>query len=475
MSLQQEALQVFLKNNFQISKPALDLLLTQEKPIESANLLIKEISPDILTILPEHIEKQKEPEPPTTALVDGFKKNKPIKSVRDLSEFFNNRYTYFRKLLAGRLPSPTTLSNLKRSNKEKMSTIGLVSNKRSTIKGNIFIELEDPTGTFSVVVSKPEIKKKAETLVMDEVIGVMGTTGDNILYVDDFIWPDVPIIREPKTLENETYAAFFSDTHIGSKKFMRKEFGRFLSWIKGEIGGEDETDMVKKVKYCFVAGDIVDGIGVYPKQNEELEIGNIEDQYHLAAELFSEIPKHIQLVFSPGNHDFLRGGQPQPALDPEVAAPLYELRNAMHVGNPSTIKIEEHDRGGINVLMYHGVSFDSMITADSSLKDGYTNPVDVMKSLLKRRHLSPPYDTGLVASGEDQMIIRTVPDVFHTGHIHYNGNGMYRGTTLINSGTWQAQTAFQKLCGNEPTPCVLPLLNLQNRKLKLMNFNYNEN
>jgi DNA polymerase II small subunit len=113
-----------------------------------------------------------------------------------------------------------------------------------------------------------------------------------------------------------------------------------------------------------------------------------------------------------------------------------------------------------------------MITSDPTLKSGYTEPQTVMKSLLKRRHLSPPYDTGLIASGEDQMIIRTVPDIFHSGHVHSNGDCSYRGTTIINSGTGQGQTAFQKLCGHEPTPAILPLLNLQNRELKLVDFNF---
>ncbi|MFH1450918.1 MAG: DNA-directed DNA polymerase II small subunit [archaeon] len=476
MSLQQEALKIFLDNKIQISKPALDLILEQEKPIVAAQELIQLVGPEIITVLPEHIEQHfKKSTEATISLVDSFTKNSPIKGVRDLSDFFNNRYTYFRKLLSSRLPGPTSLGNLQKSVDEKVSTIGIVCSKKTTLKGHIMIELEDPTGTLKAIIMKPEVKKHAEALVMDEVIGVAGTTKDKVIFVDEIMWPDIPVIREPKTLKEEVYAVFLSDTHIGSNKFMAKEFSRFLSWMKGGVGDDAQAELVKKIKYCFVAGDIVDGIGVYPRQDEELELANIEEQYQKAAEYFSEIPSHVKIVFSPGNHDFIRLGQPQPPLDPEVSAPLYELRNAEFVGNPSTIKIAEKDNGGLNVLMYHGVSFDTMITSDPALKDGYTQPQTVMKSLLKRRHLSPPYDTGLVASGDDQMIIRTVPDIFHTGHVHSNGSGTYRGTTLINSGTWQSQTAFQKLCGHDPTPCILPLLNLQNRELKLVDFNYSKN
>ena len=340
----------------------------------------------------------------------------------------------------------------------------------------MMIEIEDPTGTLKVIASKPEVRKKAEGLVMDEAIGVIGTTSDNtngtVLFLDDILHPGVPISTEPKKLTQDIYAIFLSDTHIGSKKFMKKEFNRFLSWANGEVGNETQTDLVKKIRYCFVAGDIVDGIGIYPKQEEELEIANIEEQYQEAAELFDKLPKSMKIILSPGNHDFLRGGQPQPPLDPEVAAPLFELRNVEFVSNPSTVKIEEKDNGGLDVLMYHGVSFDTMIPADPQLKNGYTEPHVVMQSLLQRRHLSPPYDTGLVASGEDQMIIRTVPDIFHSGHVHSNGNCSYRGISIINSGTWQSRTAFQKLCGHDPTPAILPMVSLKTRGLNLINFNY---
>lgn len=476
MSLEREALKLFLDNKIQISRPALDLLLETEKPLESAKLLLKNLDKNLVTLLPEHVEKHlnknRAGTEPEFSIVESFLKNKPVKNVRDLSDFFNNRYTYFRKMLSGRLPSPSSLGTLAKSQREKVSTIGLVSDKKTTNKGNILIELEDPTGTLKMVASKPEVKKQAETLVMDEVVGVMGTTGEKILFLDEIMWPDIPIAKEPKTLKQDSYAIFLSDTHVGSKKFMEREFKRFLSWVKGEIGGEDQTDLVKKIKYCFVAGDIVDGIGIYPKQDEELAITNIQEQYQKAAELFSEIPQHIRIFFSPGNHDFVRIIQPQPPIDQEIASSLYDLKNATFVSNPATIKIEERDNGGFNVLMYHGVSIDTMVTADPTLKNGYSEPHVVMKSLLKRRHLSPPYDTGLLTSGDDKMIIRTVPDIFHAGHVHSNGNLVYRGTTIINSGAWQAQTNFQKLCGHDPTPCILPMISLKTSELKLINFNY---
>jgi len=474
MSVQREALQIFLDNKLQISKKALDLLVEQEKPLELAQVLSKNADPNLVTIEPNHIISLQEEQLKPLPIIDGYVKNNPIKNVQDLSDFFNNRYTYFRKHLSGRMVAPTALAGLKKRQNEKTSTIGLVIDKRTTKNGNILFEIEDPTSTLRMVATKPDVKKEADKLVMDEIIGVSGTMGDGIFFVDEIQWPDIPIRPEPKKLSTESYALFLSDTHIGSNKFMDKEFNRFLSWVNGEVGGEAQAELAKKIKYCFVAGDIVDGVGVYPNQNKELAITDIKGQYEAAAELFSKIPKHIKIILSPGNHDFIRGGQPQPPLDPEFAAPLYEIRNAEFVGNPATVTIEEHDRGGLNILMYHGVSFDTMITSDPSLKEGYTQPDKVMISLLKRRHLSPPYDTGLVACGDDHMIIRNVPDIFHTGHVHSNGNGMYRGTTIINSGTWQSQTSFQKLCGHEPTPCILPMLNLNTRELNLMNFNYQD-
>jgi len=46
----------------------------------------------------------------------------------------------------------------------------------------------------------------------------------------------------------------------------------------------------------------------------------------------------------------------------------------------------------------------------------------------------------------------------------------YRGTLLVNSGTWQSQTSFQANMGLEPTPSIIPIVNLSNLQVIRRNF-----
>jgi DNA polymerase II small subunit len=47
---------------------------------------------------------------------------------------------------------------------------------------------------------------------------------------------------------------------------------------------------------------------------------------------------------------------------------------------------------------------------------------------------------------------------------------MYRGTLLINSGTWQRQTDFQRRVGLTPTPGIVPIVDLQNLTVSPFDF-----
>jgi DNA polymerase II small subunit len=85
-----------------------------------------------------------------------------------------------------------------------------------------------------------------------------------------------------------------------------------------------------------------------------------------------------------------------------------------------------------------------------------------MKLLLKARHLAPIYGgrTPIAPEREDHLVIEEVPDIFHAGHVHVVDKDEYRGTLIINSGAWQSQTAFQANMGIEPTPGIVPLVDL---------------
>jgi DNA polymerase II small subunit len=110
--------------------------------------------------------------------------------------------------------------------------------------------------------------------------------------------------------------------------------------------------------------------------------------------------------------------------------------------------------------MYHGQSLDDVIATIPGLS--YSKPAEAMKVLLKARHLAPIYGerTPIAPEQEDSMVITEVPDIFHSGHVHVTDVQSYRGTLVVNSGAWQAQTKFQQTMGITPTPGIAIVVNL---------------
>ncbi|MEJ2271639.1 MAG: hypothetical protein P8X91_03985 [Candidatus Bathyarchaeota archaeon] len=68
------------------------------------------------------------------------------------------------------------------------------------------------------------------------------------------------------------------------------------------------------------------------------------------------------------------------------------------------------------------------------------------------------------------MVIDTVPDIFHAGHVHVIKCNNYKGTLIVNSGAWQEQTDFQQKMGLKPDPGIVPIVNLQTSKISTIDF-----
>lgn len=470
MKLEEEIYKKILENDLQVSRPALNQILKKEIPLEELNTIIKKLKKtNEFIITEEHVSKERVTETTKIKVIKNYQEIPPVNEVNDIISYFSDRYEFFRKQLKTRVKDAISIKHAKSLYKEKTSIIGIVKNKRKTNKGNIILDLEDLTGEIRAIATNKEILPEAETIVNDEVIGVSGSIGTDVLFINEIIRPDLPFKREETKTKDEEYIAFLSDTHFGSKNFLKNEFNELLRWLNGESDDDSQREMVEKIKCIPIAGDLVDGVGIYPNQEKELEIKDVYKQYEAAAKYLSKIPEQIQIIIGPGNHDYVRTAQPQPPIDKEVAAPLYELNNITLVSNPTTITLT-NSGVAVNLLMYHGVSIDNMVSTDPSLKGGYKHPEKVMLSLLKKRHLSPQYETGTITNAPDPLIIPDNTDILHCGHVHSNGALRYRGVTLINSGTWQAQTEFQVLCGHEPTPANLPILNLKTRALTLISF-----
>ena len=230
-----------------------------------------------------------------------------------------------------------------------------------------------------------------------------------------------------------------------------------------------------KIKYLFIIGDLVDGIGIYPEQDNELEIKDIIQQYDECAKYLTQIRKDITLIICGGNHDALRLSEPQPVLDKRYAQSIYSLPNAIFVSNPATVNIHA-GKGfpGFNVLMYHGYSFDYYIANVESIRlnGGYDRSDLVMKHLLQKRHLSPTHSSTLYIPDEkrDPLVISKAPDFFITGHIHKTSVCNYKSTTMISGSCWQSKTAFQEKVGHNPEPARVPIVNLKTRDIRIVKF-----
>jgi DNA polymerase II small subunit len=380
----------------------------------------------------------------------------------DFVAVFRDRYDRLSRKLKGRVNHRPATSLQAMPGGGEAGIIGMVSDVRSTANGHWLIELEDTTGVFPCLVMKDRpLADLVDELLLDEVVAVEGTLSDDggIVFVDSLHFPDVPRTFKPKTADRHVRAALISDVHVGSDEFMGEAWSRFADWLGTEEAAE--------VEYLLIAGDMVEGIGVYPNQDEELEIVDIYEQYEAFSECLKEVPGDMEVVMIPGNHDAVRLAEPQPAFDEELRS-IMDVHDARIISNPSTVTLE-----GVSVLMYHGVSLDEVIAELPEEKASYDEPHRAMYQLLKKRHVAPQFGghTRLAPEKEDYLVIDEVPAIFHTGHVHKLGWGMYRNVLAVNSGCWQAQTAFQRSVNIDPDHAYAPVVDLDTLELTVYDFN----
>ena len=386
---------------------------------------------------------------------DTSKKSYTSGEIENLIAYFKSRYEKLANILSKRpeLRNFTKIADINDSD-DSLSLIVMVREIRTSKNGHKIVEFEDDTGTISILFSqnKEDLFAEAEKLVRDEVIGVIAnkSNDNNFAFGQEIINPGV--LRIPEK-EMDFGIVFLSDVHIGSLTFLEDAFLRFIDWINCEYGDESQRRVAEDVKYLIIGGDIVDGIGVYPNQDQELVIKDITKQYDEAARLLGNIRSDIKIIIAPGNHDASRVAEPQPAVPEKYAKALYELDNVEFISNPGVVSLD-----GINVLIYHGRSFDDLVMAVKEFT--YEKSDLLMEEILKKRHLAPIYGerTPLASELEDYLVIDEVPDIFHTGHIHVNSYRKFNGIHLINSGTFQTQTSFQKIHNIMPTPAEVPVI-----------------
>jgi len=388
---------------------------------------------------------------------------RPVEAEDGFKRLFQDRYSHLVDIARQRPDSKniTSIESGREMRDKEYKIAGLVSSRNSRKGGGVELVLDDPTGSAKLYCGD-EVADSALALPFDSLVVAdvaLGKTGQ--LYARNLVLPDIPT-RKTVGSSRRVYAVMLSDLHIGSKLFLADDFSRFLAWLNGRLG---DLDIVERIRYVIVAGDIVDGIGVYPGQEFQLSEKTLRRQYIVARAFLEQVPKHMKLLIVPGNHDPVRQALPQPAVPADVAGPLYGLENAVHLGGPVNIKLD-----GVDFLIFHGRSLDDVIATIPDLT--YDRPVEAMEVLLKARHLAPTYGkrTALSPEVRDMLVIDPVPDVFHAGHVHTLNVGSYRGTLVVNSGTFQAQTPFQANMGIDPICSIVPILNLSTLEVVKRNF-----
>jgi len=371
-------------------------------------------------------------------------------TIDDFTKLFRDRYNKMRSLLRKRrdVRSAVRIGDLDKGGQEK-AVIGLVDDVKTTKNGHRILTLEDDTGQLVALAQKDEqrLLELSDRLLLDEVVGVTGELvrgrrGDDLFIVEEIVRPDVRMDRDPSG-GGPGSVVFASDVHLGADTFMRDGWDTFIDWLADRVATRPGED---GVRYLVVPGDLVEGVGVYPGQEEILRIEDIYDQYAAAAKTLERLPDDLHIIVQPGNHDAVRPAEPQPAL-PEQIQDLFGP-NVDFVANPCRLSIT-----GVETLLYHGVSLFDYFEALSNCD--LTKPVETMEEMLRRRHLCPPFggETPLAPEHEDHLVIDPVPDIFVTGHVHAARTGEYRGSRLVNAATWQAQTDFQRMRGFDPDPC----------------------
>jgi len=384
--------------------------------------------------------------------------------IEDIVNLFANRFEELRRVIREELGFRETCTIKEMHQRKSTFTrrtcnmIGMVVDIRRTKSGGRMVEIEDKTDTMHIFIRKED--PACGTLLLDDVIGVTGKFSDDgrMFWTDRVQQPEILPQNQNKGGEDfdPVSIAFTSDIHMGSTKFLEKEWDSMVEWLNSD------HHVANNIKYLVLSGDVVDGVGVYPGHEKNITMECVYDQYEYCARKLDELPEHMTPIILPGNHDAVRPAEPQPVLEPLIQQ---RFNSAVHVGNPARVNLS-----GIDVLSYHGKGIDDMVPRMAHVT--YEAPAEAMKEMLRKRHLAPMWGerNALSPEEEDQMVIRERPDVFVTGHTHAHQMEMYRGMPLIVSSTFQGETDFMKMLGYKPKMGYLSVYNIQNREMRAFGF-----
>ncbi len=371
-------------------------------------------------------------------------------------DYFSDRYHKLREILLSRIQKMPDkamviqIEDLPKRREEEVMVIGIVTSVKAY--SNMYVlEIQDDTGFTRVRIPREDEK----TFFVGDVLALKGTYNGKDLRVKDpkrgVIFPGFPFRKRRRKEIPPLKIAITSDVHVGSKYFMKEEFEKFISWI-------NNSEEASSIKYLIIAGDLVDGVGIYPGQEKELEEVDVYKQYEIFFQYLSEIDESIHILILPGNHDLVRQSLPQPELKLEEFKDVVP-KNVISLQNPAFLKFFQD----FSVLILHGRPLEDLFSKVPGAK--HEKPTEVMKVMLERRHLCPVYGdkTPIQPLPKDHLVITSekCPDLFVTGHVHTFEYAYYKRACLVNASAWQRQTEYQKTRGIVPNPAKVLVFDLQ--------------
>ena len=468
----QPIVQKAMAEGYQLTPDAFALL--NERPVEEAVLLMEGAirraygQSNIFIIDAEFLAKETDVRKPVRPALATKTANRleflPSEDTQSIGssdgyiDYFNSRFKQLEAIIKQRpdLKDAIPLAQaMKLPLKTKFKSVGIVTEK-SARNNRLFLGLEDMDTASQVMVSGEDNIKKGLEILQDQVICFEGTRfREKMMVANELFWPDIPMHNINRS-NDPVSVVFIGDVHIGSTLFRGDLFEKFIRWLNQDLGPQPSKDLASTVKYVVIAGDLVEGIGIYPNQLDELTITTQKAQYEEAAKLIERFPDHIETIIIPGNHDAVRRSLPQPVIPESYAPSLYANPNVLMAPNPVYV-----DLNTVRILVAHGTALSDIL--GSTPGHNFHNPVNAVELLLKCRHIAPSYGGGTPIAPEkvDRLVMTHIPDVVVMGHIHIYESKKYKGVTLISSGSFQDQTPYQKRMKLDPTPGVLSVFNLK--------------
>ncbi len=207
-------------------------------------------------------------------LFDPSSKITSAEGIDGFNSLFSSRFSKLKKIVSNRpeskmLKSINVVITTKSDN--DVYVCGLVF-ERSSERNVTRLRIDDSTGSIETIVFDKDLQKVANELLRDQFVMLKIRLGKNGGFmVKDIILPDIPDHLSNRS-ESEAYAVFLSDLHIGNKFFMEKEFDDFTSWLSSP------DPIARKIRFVILCGDVVDGVGIYPNQDKELDYPTVEEQ-----------------------------------------------------------------------------------------------------------------------------------------------------------------------------------------------------